>query len=49
MGNDSFSTENLLGKVKVILLDKKNNTILFDDEGDYTGIEYGGKQMLVLD
>jgi len=41
--------ENLLGKVKVTLLQKKDNTILFDDEGYYTGIEYGGKQMLVLD
>jgi len=41
--------ENLQGKVKVTLLEKKHKKIIFEDEGLCAGIEYGGKQMLVLD
>lgn len=40
--------ENLLGRVKVVLEDGKGNR-LFSDEGTCAGIEYGGRQMLVLD
>ena len=41
--------ENLQGEVDVVLIDKKHNTTIFEDKGFCTGIEYGGKQMMVLD
>jgi tocopherol cyclase len=41
--------ENLQGEVQVILRDKEYNKTIFEDKGYCTGIEYGGKQMMVLD
>ena len=41
--------ENLQGEVQISLIDKKNCKTVFQDKGFCTGIEYGGKQMLVLD
>ena len=41
--------ENLQGEVDVVLIDKKHNMTIFEDKGFCTGIEYGGKQMMVLD
>lgn len=41
--------ENLQGEVQVSLRDKEHNKIIFEDKGFCTGIEYGGKQMMVLD
>lgn len=40
--------ENLLGRVKVELQDRHGKRV-FADEGACAGIEYGGRQMLVLD
>jgi len=41
--------ENLQGEVQVRLIEKSNNKTIFEDKGFCTGIEYGGKQMMVLD
>jgi len=41
--------ENLQGEVKVILRDKEHNKTILEDQGFCAGIEYGGKQVMVLD
>ena len=41
--------ENLQGEVQVSLRDKEHNRTIFEDKGFCAGIEYGGKQMMVLD
>ena len=41
--------ENLQGEVKVILRDKEHNKTILEDKGFCAGIEYGGKQVMVLD
>lgn len=37
--------ENLMGKVKVTMFDKLSGKLLFYDEGNCSGIEYGGDKM----
>ncbi|MCR3921267.1 MAG: tocopherol cyclase family protein [Firmicutes bacterium] len=41
--------ENLCGQVSIELISKRDNKIIFADEGRSAGIEYGGEQMMVLD
>lgn len=41
--------ENLKGNVHVKLIDLENDKLIFEDEGECTGIEYGGEQKNILD
>lgn len=44
-----FLEENLMGIIKVQLFDLKNNKIIFEENGECAGIEYGGEQKKILD